>query len=359
MPEQKIRFSGREDTFKIVTVHGKHYVYVCDVQKIFPQIHFLFLNGQLVPLVKNKNGIPLQPHRVEAHPNDTLNGNENLSAPTRQHSRSPSRSATTASRGTHHDAKPQVRASNPILHPATATQPDPMGQIQMRLDEILRNTQDLSNTQAFILDQLSVILTGMYELSEHTIPRHFIIFPKNRFILDPHRIFENQFRLFFICDGTDEEGLHFIFTIHKGYNIKQPKAFFERYATYIRGMIRFVQIALIASNCIVPGIGTIAPYLQIPSVLTSGACQSFIKDALDPMMKLLQSGILNPDNSINTLPPPNVHRSVDGPDLRELEAYLEIKDPTHKLGGLTRNVSKDTGHVSWLCSDCCRRANEN
>ncbi|KAF9916306.1 hypothetical protein BX616_004091 [Lobosporangium transversale] len=184
-------------------------------------------------------------------------------------------------------------------------------ELQLQMIELQRTAaemqQKMISMQQQALDRLSVIqsrvqavLTQTYELHEFSIPRLFIVLPKETrrrdALLSP---FTSQFRLYFLCEcgehtmpsqqhtvsskpspnstpygastrdsnsnssdksldsftgnGGSRTPIHHIHVaMHEGYDLDRPSEFFLRYGTHILTLLQMLKYGVVAAGIVVP-----------------------------------------------------------------------------------------------------------
>jgi hypothetical protein len=203
---------------------------------------------------------------------------------------------------------------------------------------------------AIIQRDVQSLLNMTYGLQEYRIPQLFIVLPKGAGLRE--RVtspFSENFRLYFLCEcGThtmpDSDASHEIHIAkHEGYDLNRPTEFFERYGSYIVTMMNIIKYGIVAF----PPLAS--------SRLLDDAAQRHIEYLSENIAALVDDTISFLNNKINNeLPGDNSEfdqlAALEGPDLRSLESYLEVKDQEPVLGNLYRIFSME-GDARWVCFD--------
>lgn len=127
---------------------------------------------------------------------------------------------------------------------------------------------------------------------------------------------------------------------HTGYNLRQPREFFEAFGDYVLQVLRMVQHGHIDDNYVVPPLGTDeimwSPDSAIISRLFKGSIEALVKKAIGYI-----EGV-----SRTKWNDPTLTRSQSA----AVKTFLDVKkeDGDNKEGDLHRYINDDQ-HVSWRC----------
>ncbi|KAG0275350.1 hypothetical protein BGZ95_008901, partial [Linnemannia exigua] len=154
-----------------------------------------------------------------------------------------------------------------------------MSEMKQQMEFLILNQQLMLQKQDQALDRLAVIqgriqaiLTHTYELHQYSIPRLFIILPKDTSEWNPANLLDNQFQLYFLCEcgehtkalhGGDTNIPHHIHIAkHKGYDLQRPTEFFQKYGRYMLTLLEMIKNGSTIDGYFVPA---------LPSAAVSGA----------------------------------------------------------------------------------------
>ncbi|KAF9081841.1 hypothetical protein BGX23_000394 [Mortierella sp. AD031] len=237
---------------------------------------------------------------------------------------------------------------------------------------------------------IDTVLIQNYELHEYPIPRYFVILPEKEGATNGQSLFKSfkgnlkdrfveRYRLYFLCECGEhaEEGaklnldpsaprtwdlknlrrMHL--ADHDGYEITRPKKFFAQYGPYVLGVLKALQVVLLAASAVAPvtvhlstGADSMARLTETLTKNTLDAITGsidYVNTNLDPgaVMELHDQSSTygqNADDLTNSL------KALAGADLRQLDTFLEKKDQNNTLGNLSR-ITTSEGHVKWVCQD--------
>ncbi|KAG0196550.1 hypothetical protein BGX28_009996, partial [Mortierella sp. GBA30] len=248
-----------------------------------------------------------------------------------------------------------------------------------RNEELQRQLNDMQQhmleMQQQALDRLAVIygriedlLTATCELHEYTIPRLFIILPKHSSAWDPVSVLNNQFRLYFLCEcGVHTQVLrgdsidtphHIHIAKHEGYDLQRPKEFFQKYGGYMLTLLEMIKYGVAIVGYVVPALSAVSASGAIDTFKNSldTISPSAINQSIEYLQALssmdLKGQVMTKDNQRDSLAGQD---TVEGADLRHLEAFLKSKDQHRTLGNLYRTITQE-GHVKWVCINHYRLA---
>ncbi|KAF9434424.1 hypothetical protein BGZ76_008035 [Entomortierella beljakovae] len=212
-----------------------------------------------------------------------------------------------------------------------------------------------------IEDMRNVVFRQAYQLSEFTIPRLFIVVPKNP-VSSLHTlstaIWGEQLTLHFLCEGGmyEDSGiqlddrLKFHLAKHEGYDLVQPREFFQKYGRHLLNVLRILQVSAAVGGIILPVLSQASVAVPLDNMArrieyTQQVFQSSITFTQDYLNQL---GI-NQEILSNTSSPASM-QLLEGADLRQLENFLRNNDNSNELGNLNRTCTPK-GNVEWVCSD--------
>ncbi|KAK3819407.1 MAG: hypothetical protein JOS17DRAFT_819995 [Linnemannia elongata] len=280
-----------------------------------------------------------------------------------------------------------VRQQNVMLQEQAASKEREERMLQEQVESKIREERILKLQQETI-DRLIVnqqrvdtLLVQNYELHEYPIPRLFVVLPDSFNDWDPRNFLMERFRLFFLCECSDDCGsgmgqvqpsenlgatnevsitpipvrnsIHL--AKHEGYELSRPTEFFKQYGPYVLGMLRILQ------HCLTVAAGA----SPVAALAGSG-----LKDVMDGVKSISESPINAVNMSINILETKlsdtdladnlantasNMDNTVfenlaalEGADLRRLDTFLRNNDQDKILGNLYR-ITTEQGHVKWVC----------
>ncbi|KAG0204571.1 hypothetical protein BGX28_003542 [Mortierella sp. GBA30] len=219
--------------------------------------------------------------------------------------------------------------------------------------------------QQHAIDRLTVvqgrvqaILTKPYGLHECPIPRLFIVLPKETSNWDPTNIFNNQFRLHFLCEGAEhtqrlscdktEMPHHIHLADHEGYDLQRPREFFQKYGSYMLTLLELLKYDMTIAGSTIPATTAVSAAGAIDEF--KGSLDTILTTNIDRAIEYLQY-ITEPSlikeaeaQSIAAL------EALDSADLRHLSTFIKGKDERRVLGNLYRILPRG-GHVKWVCVD--------
>ncbi|KAI8358150.1 hypothetical protein B0O80DRAFT_275118 [Mortierella sp. GBAus27b] len=175
---------------------------------------------------------------------------------------------------------------------------------------------------------------------EPSVPRLFIILPKDPNIQHPPSSW--SFRVHFLCECSSRtiamhsKGSHEVhMTDHAGYDLKNPKEFFDKYGLYALSMMYMIKYGTVAFGYIVPPQSRVVATFKkhLPS-----ACN--IQQLVDATISYLEEVTCADESDMYTSPLWTLERTE-----QEFQSYLETNNDVQFLGNLTRVYS------SWLCSE--------
>ncbi|CAF0821243.1 unnamed protein product [Adineta steineri] len=212
----------------------------------------------------------------------------------------------------------------------------------------------LANTQT-IINQIKEVMVQMYELHEFTTPRYFFILPAKHsdwtVLNTMQEWYHLHYKLYFLCECSAEpDNMHV--APHNGYSIKKTREFIVKYAPYLRTTLQVAQILCRAGSLVIPQLDGVSKAVGtgVVTILPTPDKQKEMEQQLDLVEKSLDRVDHKWTQSDSIMLGQHKSRGVplQGPDLREVERYLDVADNKHSLGNLYRTVTVD-GHVRWVC----------
>ncbi|KAI8603663.1 hypothetical protein EDD21DRAFT_351655 [Dissophora ornata] len=255
-------------------------------------------------------------------------------------------------------------------------------QFLMLLEEMSRNRElqqqmhkmqkRIIDVQQQALDQLASIqsraqsiLVQTFELHEYPIPRLFIVLPADGSQWDTSNIFQNKFRIYFLCECGEHtksarpnskipHRIHL--AKHEGYDIARPAEFFRSYGPYVLSLLQMLKYGVTVAGFSVPALTpSTGKQTDVMKNLSDTATQNMVA-SVDQSIEYLQflssTGQLSP---LKEWTEPDQHQGdifdrVESIDLPLLRSHLEKSNVTTALGKLHRMATND-GHVRWVCLD--------
>ncbi|CAF3387172.1 unnamed protein product [Rotaria sp. Silwood1] len=298
MASQCFRYKDKELKVPTVSIDGDLFVMLEDVQHKFGR-HILgfTLDGEPLSFMRDLKLFWLEPKRIRAHVDQIIDCDE-----------------------CENDVDDDIRTD---------------------IRRIIDTTQKTLDNTTLLIAKADAILRQAYELAEFTMPRLFIILPDDQSRFNPANLFNQSYRLFFLCECDKEHHLAF----HEGYEINRPCEFLIRYGPYIRNMLKVVSTGSLMGTVFVQQLNNIAPQISVPNILMDNnfwhkfqAQIHVIDNALGDVMKD------DAPNSIGAFG----KQYLEGVDLREVKNFLKKVDDRQTWGNLYRSTNSD-GAVRWLC----------
>ena len=311
---QTVKFRNEIVEIPTVNLRGTKCLFLEDVQLEFETMTAFRIGNEQLPFIRDENGMELTPLRVKARIGEVIEAQE-----------------------------PVGPLNNDYDHRFD------------RIDEGMRQLQDicgltLTNTQV-MLHQIRRVMTQMYELHEYTTPRYFFILPATHYettlINNVTKLFQLHYKLYFLCEcSRNPKKMHV--APHEGYSIIGTKDFILRYGPYLRTTLNIVQVLLSVGGTVIPAIGSAAPVVgnALPSSLEPENFEK-LKQQLQLVNHVITIHDDNEEDADSSYFEPK-RAPLQGPDLREVETYLELSDNKRSLGNLYRTITDD-GHVRWVC----------
>ncbi|KAG0296563.1 hypothetical protein BGZ96_009142 [Linnemannia gamsii] len=254
---------------------------------------------------------------------------------------------------------------------------------KIREEQMLKMQQETIDRLTINQQRVEAILVQNYELHEYPIPRLFVVLPDSFSDWDPRNVLMERFRLYFLCECSDDCGLrpnqctssdqlritaadaHTPISVknsihlakHDGYELSRPTEFFDQYGPYVLGMLRILQHCLAVAAVAAP----------VAALADNG-----LKDIMDGVKSISENTIEAVNMSINILEnklgdsdvadglaitacngqEDNIMfeniAALEGADLRRLDTFLRNNDRDKILGNLYR-ITNEQGHVKWVC----------
>ncbi|KAG0273872.1 hypothetical protein BGZ96_004619, partial [Linnemannia gamsii] len=181
---------------------------------------------------------------------------------------------------------------------------------------MLQMQQQALDRLAVIQGRVQALLTATYELHEYPIPRLFVILPKDSSASD-----------------------------------SRPKEFFRKYGKYMLTLLEMIKFGVTMAGCTVPALAAVSASGAFDMLKNSldTVSESAVNQSIEYLQKLsseeLEGHAPARDNHTGSR---TGQKSVEGADLRHLEAFIKSKDEHRELGNLYRIISQD-GNVKWVC----------
>lgn len=318
---QSVRFYDTVAQFQTVVYNGIECLCLEDIQRRFPSATaFCVDNIQLAFLRDDTNGDQLLPLRIKAIPDQII------------------------------EAIEPIQPLNNNVYLALLDRIDArMLEMNKKTDIILANTQET-------LVRIKHVMTQMYELHEYTTPRYFFILPAKHHnwaaINTVQNMFHLHYKLYFLCECSDEpDKLHI--APHEGYSIKKPSKFIANYGSYLRTTLNMARTVLSIGGILIPQSENVSPFVAnaLPEYTKESNNYTEVNNKLDIVEKMLSQTSIDEHLSVDSTVIQKVvlpEAPLQGAQLRELEAFLDIVDDQNSLGNLYRTITQD-GHVRWVC----------
>jgi hypothetical protein len=315
---QSVRFGDTIVQVQTVVFNGIDCLFLEDIQRRFPSVTVFSINNIDLSFLRDANGNNLNPLRIKACTDHVI------------------------------EAFEPVKKSNDTVHALIDHIDAKIQEIDKKADLIIANTQET-------LVRIKHVMTQMYELHEYTTPRYFFILPAKHHnwiaVNSVQNLFLLHYKLYFLCECSEEpDKLHI--APHNGYSIKTPSEFIATYGSYLRTTLNIARGLLSIGGFLIPQSGNV-------SIVMANTLPPFVKEQTnyDDMNNKLDvvENMLNQTNNALVRVDPSMMRKVvlpeaplQGAQLRELEAFLDLVDNSNSLGNLYRTVTDD-GHVRWVC----------
>jgi hypothetical protein len=206
-------------------------------------------------------------------------------------------------------------------------------------EEFSKQELAMLNHHMFFRDHIQVLLDECTR--ESSVPRLFVILPKDPNIQHPPSSW--SFQVHFLCECSSRtiakrsKGSHEVhMTDHAGYDLKNPKEFFDKYGLYALSMMYMIKYGAVAFGYIVPpwsrAVATFKKHLP-------PACN--IQQLIDATISYLEEVTYADESDMRT---PS-HWILERTE-QDFKSYLEINNDAHFPGSLYKLVQS-----SWLCSE--------
>ncbi|KAG0295391.1 hypothetical protein BGZ98_001408 [Dissophora globulifera] len=236
------------------------------------------------------------------------------------------------------------------------------------LRERIFDTDDLSSEQLVdIQTRVESILSKAFEIYELSVPWLFIVLPKDASNWDPEDIFNNQFRLFFLCDcgahmhhtraavwrqdSKIEHRIHL--ASHQGYDLQSPHQFLRQFGSQVLSLLQMFRYGISASGYEVPSLELLG---LAPEIADLPALSEGIEVAVYRAIEIIQK-LLGYSEGWTATPPLGTNH-LKAQDYQLVHKYLPDQDyatpaSTETAGGLCRILTPE-GHVKWICEIHCQ-----
>ncbi|KAK3833619.1 MAG: hypothetical protein J3R72DRAFT_424887 [Linnemannia gamsii] len=217
--------------------------------------------------------------------------------------------------------------------------------------------QQALNQLTVIQGRIQALLTQAYELHEYSIPRLFIILPKNTSERNRASVLNNQFQLYFLCECGEHTKVlngdntniprHIHIAKHEGYDLQRPTEFFQKYGRYMLTLLEMIKHGSSNTGYFVPALSSVSITGTVDMLTDSqdAITPSAINQSIEYLQTLSSEQDAAKDTSTDSLAG---QESLEGADLRHLEAFIKSKDQGRALGNLHRTITEE-GHVKWVC----------
>ncbi|KAF9362412.1 hypothetical protein BGX34_006231 [Mortierella sp. NVP85] len=217
--------------------------------------------------------------------------------------------------------------------------------------QISKKHQETHSRQSLVMYRVQAILRT--HLEDPLRSRLFIVLPGDSSLDEGRRNPDSRpFRVHLLCEcgshsmAKETKRIHEVhMTNHPGYDIKNPKEFFDKYGSYVLTMMYMAKYGVESSGFVVP------PSAHIATKTKEGqenpdSIKENIDRLVDVTITYLEATTHSFDNDAGTTSQWNV-----GPtDLGELESHLEISEGEH-FPSDPFQLTTQGGHRLWLCSE--------
>jgi hypothetical protein len=208
---------------------------------------------------------------------------------------------------------------------------------QMR--EIPQGQQDMLNRYSIVHYRIQALFSSLSDNPQ--FPQFFIVLPRGSGI-DTERGNPWLFRLHFLCecdfhtmntDGKSACELHM--TNHPGYDLKRPKAFFNKYGSYVLTMMYLIKYGAMTLGFVVPPLAHSKLISRIEATQEqTGLTRKSIMGLMDDTTAYLEDLTCAVGNGMDV----TSHWSLTPADL---ESYLNVNESEHFPGGLYRLMTQE------------------
>jgi hypothetical protein len=243
-------------------------------------------------------------------------------------------------------------------------------------ESMVQMQQQALDRLALIHNRVQAILVQNYELHEYSVPRLFIVLPKDPAKWDPSRLIQNTFRLYFLCEcgehtrshrytstnninniSGNSAAHHIHLAKHEGYDLESPTEFFLRYGPYVLDMLNLLKYGTMVAGLAVPALASLKMAATVDQLKGSLSHSAYnIEPSVNQAIDYLQALSTSSETPKNVQDSARGHtyagglEALEGADLRRLKLFLKDKDKDQVLGNLYRMVTSE-GHVKWVCLD--------
>ncbi|KAF9419293.1 hypothetical protein BGZ94_009462 [Podila epigama] len=220
-------------------------------------------------------------------------------------------------------------------------------------DEAMASIRKLDN-------KMHALMNMTFELFEYQVPRLFIVLPDDLNSWTDWNPITDTFRLYFLCECGEHTKAnapnmpnHIHIARHAGYKIVRPSEFFQQYGSHLLTVLEMVRVGASIAGTVFPALSNLGILNGIEMIEDA---LSFNKEKFTPLLEKT----INFTNSQFAAPTMGAsagesttdsREGLEGADLRQLATFLEGADKSNTLANLYRMVTKDGGHVKWVCAD--------
>ncbi|CAF0753935.1 unnamed protein product, partial [Adineta steineri] len=223
-----------------------------------------------------------------------------------------------------------VNKTNNSIKQSNDTACAPLDRIDVKSDFILVSAQT-------IINQIKYVMTQMYELHEFTTPRYFFILPAKHsdwaILNTVQEWYHLHYKLYFLCECSNEPHKMHV-APHNGYSIKKTREFIVKYGPYLQITLQIAQILFKLGSFVIPKLDSVLKAVgsDVDTILTTPDMQKEMEEQLNLVEKLLDRVDHQWAQSKSTTLEQDRPRGVplQGPDLREVETYLDVVDNKRK-----------------------------
>ncbi|KAF9956443.1 hypothetical protein BGZ70_009873, partial [Mortierella alpina] len=238
--------------------------------------------------------------------------------------------------------------------------------------EVRKLQKRMNERSNLIQSKIKAILTQQQELVEYPTPRLFIVLPDDPFSYDPDDWFRTKFRLYFICecgkhteDSNSRRPHHLHLAKHKGYLVREPAEFFERFGPFLLLMLEMIKVGTSVAGHVMPALANLKVVDLVDSekqtVELITAKIDYSLECIDRRLANTQVQMPSARGFIDAQPRPAMAQQhlasyltgVEAVELRRIVHFLEIPQDENIYGNLYR-VTTSKGHVKWICQDYYR-----
>ncbi|KAI8359034.1 hypothetical protein B0O80DRAFT_424023 [Mortierella sp. GBAus27b] len=189
--------------------------------------------------------------------------------------------------------------------------------------EEMKQLQDKTLDQlALLQNRVRALMTQTYELHEYPIPRLFVVLPQDTLVWNPEDLFSNKFRLYFIPH-------HLHLAEHEGYEITQPKEFFQQYGSYVLTILKMLKLGISVVGIAIPTLSRL--HRTIVQHKDTGNIQAGWNQAIGCLEKITANNGKGVDEFSEQL---RTNEALEGADLRKPESFIKNRDGSKVLWNL-------------------------